>query len=147
MKDQLWELTSRRRSVSMICRIDRLNAFIRGWMSYFALADLGRRLRDVDEWLRRRMRQTRWKEWKRYPGQAPEPWQVGIPDAVGREWAASSKGYWRIARSPVLQRALSNTHWDDLGRVGYRAPVAGLKPRLDEPPGMRARMPGGVRGG
>ncbi|MEO3809559.1 group II intron maturase-specific domain-containing protein [Sphaerisporangium sp. B11E5] len=44
----------------------RLNACIRGWMSYFVLADLGRRLRDVDEWFRRRMRQIRWKEWKRY---------------------------------------------------------------------------------
>lgn len=120
LKDRLRELTSRRWSVSMICRIDRLNAFIRGWMSYFALADLGRRLRDVDEWFRRRMRQIRWKEWKRYSAKRRNLRRLGIPDAVAREWAASSKGYWRIAGSPVLSRALPNAHWKDLGLLGLQ---------------------------
>lgn len=128
LKDRIRELTSRRWSVSMLCRIDRLNAFIRGWMGYFALADLGRRLRDLDEWFRRRMRQIRWKEWKRISARRRNLRRLGIPEHTAREWAGSSKGYWRIAGSPVLQRALPNTHWDDLGLLGLQATWRRLRP-------------------
>jgi group II intron reverse transcriptase/maturase len=115
LKDRLRELTSRRWSVSMPCRIGKLNKFITGWMAYFALADLKRRLRDLDEWLRRRMRQIRWKEWKRPKTRRRNLRRLGIPEQTAREWAGSSKGYWRIAGSPVLTRALPNDHWEDLG--------------------------------
>ncbi len=89
-------------------------------MAYFRLADLGRRLRDLDEWFRRRLRQIRWKEWKRYSAKRRNLRKLGIPDRTAREWAASSKGYWRIAGSAVLQRALPNEHWEDLGLLGLR---------------------------
>jgi RNA-directed DNA polymerase len=115
LKIRLRELTGRSRSMSMPCRIDKLNKFTRGWMAYFQLADLGNRLRELDEWLRRRLRQIRWKEWKRFAARHRNLRQLGIPDRSAREWAASSKGYWRIAGSPVLDRALPNTYWDDLG--------------------------------
>ncbi|WP_326635403.1 group II intron reverse transcriptase/maturase [Streptosporangium sp. NBC_01755] len=119
-KDRIRELTSRRWSVSMICRIDRLNAYITGWMAYFQLAGLSRRLRELDKWLHRRMRQIRWKEWKRWAARRRNLRHLGIPDRTAREWAASSKGYWRIAGSVVLQRALPNAHWDDLGLLGLQ---------------------------
>ncbi|MEU7882492.1 group II intron reverse transcriptase/maturase [Microbispora bryophytorum] len=120
-KDRIRELTSRRWSVSMVCRIDRLNGFIRGWMAYFHLAELSQRLRKLDKWLHRRMRQIRWKEWKRYSAKRRSLSTLGIPDRTAREWATSSKGYWRIAGSPVLQRALPNAYWDGLGLLGLQS--------------------------
>ncbi|MCO5970995.1 hypothetical protein [Actinoallomurus soli] len=45
--------------------------------------------------------------------------ELGIPDRNAREWATSSRGYWRIAGSPVLQ-VLPNEHWKDLGLIGLR---------------------------
>ena len=41
--------------------------FATRWTAYFQLADGERPFSDLDEWLRRRLRQVRWKEWKRYP--------------------------------------------------------------------------------
>lgn len=120
-KDRIRELTSRRWSVSMPCRIGKLNLFIRGWMGYFHLADLGTRLRELDKWLHRRMRQIRWKEWKRYPARRRNLRQLGIPDRTAREWAASSKGYWRIAGTAVLQRSLTNAYWEDQGLLELQA--------------------------
>ncbi|WP_281353157.1 group II intron maturase-specific domain-containing protein [Acrocarpospora corrugata] len=114
------ELTSRRWSVSMACRIGKLNMFIMGWMAYFRIADASRVFRGLDEWLRRRMRQIRWKEWKRYAARRRNLRGLGIPERSAREWVASSKGYWRIAGSPVLQRALPNDYWADLGLLGLR---------------------------
>jgi RNA-directed DNA polymerase len=64
LKNQLRTLTSRRWSVTMEYRIGRLNKFTTGWMVYFRIADTGNLVRDTDRWLRRRLRQARWKEWK-----------------------------------------------------------------------------------
>jgi RNA-directed DNA polymerase len=120
LKERLRDLTGRSWRVSMPYRLDRLNRFITGWMAYFRLADASRVFRDLDEWLRRRMRQIRWKEWKRYSARRHNLRKLGIPELSARRWAASSKGYWRIAGSAVLKRALPNTHWDDIGLLGLR---------------------------
>ncbi|SIR94569.1 group II intron reverse transcriptase/maturase [Microbispora rosea] len=120
LKDRIRVLTSRRWSVSMPCRIGKLNAFITGWMAYFHLADTPKVFKELDKWLHRRMRQIRWKEWKRYTARYRNLRRLGIPEQTARQWAATSKGYWRIAGSVVLQRALPNTHWDDLGLLGLQ---------------------------
>ena len=67
LKARLRQLTSRRRSIAMPTRLALLNRFIGGWTAYFALADTPSVFNELDEWLRRRLRQVRWKEWKRPP--------------------------------------------------------------------------------
>ncbi|MEU7916968.1 group II intron reverse transcriptase/maturase [Microbispora bryophytorum] len=118
LKDRIRVLTSRSWSVSMPCRIDKLNQYITGWMAYFRLADTPKVFKGLDEWFRRRMRQIRWKEWKRPATKHRNLRRLGIPERSAREWAMSGRGYWRIACSPVLARALPNVYWDDLGLKG-----------------------------
>jgi hypothetical protein len=43
-----------------------LSRFTTGWMPCFRLADTGNLVREVDKWLRRRLRQVRWKEMEDY---------------------------------------------------------------------------------
>jgi group II intron reverse transcriptase/maturase len=62
-KDRLRALTSRRWGVSMERRIDEINRFTVGWTAYFRLADTPTVFEELDQWLRRRLRQVRWKEW------------------------------------------------------------------------------------
>jgi RNA-directed DNA polymerase len=121
-KDRLRRLTSRRWGVSMERRIREVNRFTVGWMAYFALADTPRPLSDLDEWLRRRLRQVRWKEWKRYRTRWRNLRALGIPDQKAREWAGSRKGYWRLARSWVLSRSLTDAYWRNLGLQGFTDP-------------------------
>lgn len=115
LKLRIKELTSRRWSITMEDRIETINRYIVGWMGYFRLADTPKVFAELDKWLHRRMRQIRWKEWKRYSAKRRNLRQLGIPDRTAREWAASSKGYWRIAGSAVLDRALPNSYWADQG--------------------------------
>jgi RNA-directed DNA polymerase len=115
LKTRLKQLTSRRWSIAMDERIARINRFTAGWMGYFQLADTPRVFGDLDEWFRRRMRQVRWKEWKIPKARFRSLRALGIAEWQAREWASSGKGYWRIAGSGVLQRALPNSHWEDLG--------------------------------
>jgi RNA-directed DNA polymerase len=121
-KERVRKLTSRRWGVSMERRVRELNRFTVGWTAYFAYADTPRPFADLDEWLRRRLRQVRWKEWKRYQTRRRNLRTLGIPERAAREWAASRKGYWRIAGSPVLHRALPNAYWAKLGLAGFSAP-------------------------
>ena len=96
-------------------RVGRLNRLTTGWMAYFRLADSGTTFRDLDGWLRRRLRQVRWKEWKTTAAKRHNLRLRGISESNARKWGGSSKGYWRIAGSQVLGVALPSTYWDHLG--------------------------------
>jgi RNA-directed DNA polymerase len=115
LKDQLRILTRRSWRVSMHYRIGRLNRLTTGWMACFRLADSGTTFRDLDGWLRRRLRQVRWKEWKTTAAKRHNLRIRGISESSARKWAGSSKGYWRVAASKVLQVSLPNSYWDHLG--------------------------------
>jgi RNA-directed DNA polymerase len=116
LKMRLRQLTRRTWGVSMEHRIAKLNRFIAGWCAYFAVADGRQRFEAIDEWVRRRLRQVRWKEWKRYATKRRNLRALGMSELDAGPWAASSKGPWRIAGSAVLQRALPNSYWhDELG--------------------------------
>jgi RNA-directed DNA polymerase len=52
MKAKLKELTSRSNGWGNEYRALKLTQFIRGWVNYFALADMKQLLRSTDEWLR-----------------------------------------------------------------------------------------------
>lgn len=119
VKDGMRALTSRRWSISMDERIRRLNQYIRGWMGYFRLLDTPKVLRALDHWFRRRLRQIRWKEWKRPRTRFRMLRLLGIRRDTAYQWAMTSRSYWRIAGSAILDRALPNQYWQDLGVVFF----------------------------
>jgi len=73
-------------------RIKEINRFTVGWTAYFALADTILAFETLDKRLRRRLRQVRWKEWKRPQTRYRNLRALGIPDRDARSWAASQKG-------------------------------------------------------
>ena len=118
-KGRLRRLTARSWSISMEERIRLINRFTVGWTAYFAYADTPTPFVELDEWLRRRLRQVRWKEWKRYQTRRRNLRALGIPERQAREWAGSRKGYWRVAGSWILTRTLTNAYWANLGLAGF----------------------------
>jgi RNA-directed DNA polymerase len=114
-KDRLRQLTSRRWGVSMERRIAEINRFTVGWTAYFALAETSSPFEELDKWLRRRLRQARWKQWKRCRTRRRNLLALGIPDWQALQWAATRKGYWRLAGSAPLHRAMPSAYWTSLG--------------------------------
>jgi hypothetical protein len=45
--------------------VDRLRPYVRGWKAYFRLAQTPRVWRELDQWLRHRLRAIQLKQWKR----------------------------------------------------------------------------------
>jgi len=120
VKDRLRQLTSRKWGVSMERRIEEINRYTVGWTNYHA--DTPSVFERLDTWLRRRLRQVRWKEWKRPRTRERKLQPLGIPKREAREWSYSRKGYWRISGSPVLSRALPNAYWVRQGLNGFADP-------------------------
>jgi group II intron reverse transcriptase/maturase len=122
-QDRIRQLTTRNWGVSMKRRIKEINRFTVGWTAYFAFADTVLPFEKLEKWLRRRLRQVRWKEWKRPQTRYRNLRALGIPDRDARSWAASQKGYWRVAGSWPLQTALPNAYWHKtIGLKGFTAP-------------------------
>lgn len=120
MVNRIQKITSRTWGISMNQRITVLNRYIRGWCAYFALADTPSVFEKADAWLRRRLRQVSWKQWKRPGNRARNLRALGIPKQQAYEWANSRKGSWRIAGSAPLARALPNAYWSEAGLVGFK---------------------------
>ncbi|MEK5395426.1 group II intron maturase-specific domain-containing protein [Paenibacillus sp. FSL K6-2859] len=119
-KARIREITSRKKAMRMEERIQELNRYLMGWQGYFCLADTPSVLKAMDMWIRRRLRMCLWKQWKNPRTKVKRLISLGVPKDIAYEWGNTRKGYWRIAGSPILQRALNNQYCE---RTGARRPL------------------------
>ncbi|MEK4036669.1 group II intron reverse transcriptase/maturase [Paenibacillus sp. FSL F4-0122] len=115
VKVRIQEISSRKRSMKMEERIKELNHYLMGWCGYFSLVDTPSTFRDMDKWIRRRLRMCLWKQWKTPRIKVKRLISLGVPKDKAYEWGNTRKGYWRIAGSPILQHALNNQYWEANG--------------------------------
>ena len=95
----------------------KINQIIRGWIQYFKLANMRNHLQKLDEWLRRRIRMCAWKSWKKIKTKFTNLVKLGTTKYQAWQWANTRKSYWRIAKSPVLNRALNNKRIAERGYI------------------------------
>lgn len=112
--EKMRHLTKRTRSGKMEDIVGEINRYTRGWTAYFRLATTPSVYKELDEWIRRRLRQMQWKRWKRGTTRYRELVRLGVP----KERAALGAGGtspWRMSRTPVIHEALSNAYWRNTG--------------------------------
>jgi RNA-directed DNA polymerase len=117
VKDKIRNLTQRRGAVRMSDRILELNQYLGGWIGYYALADDPYVFQCLDKWLRRRLRMCLWVQWKGARNRARQLRALGLTEKAVRAAVCSHKGYWRVALTPPLHKALSNAYWRAQGLV------------------------------
>lgn len=105
---RLKELTQRNRGQSLDTYRQKLEQFVRGWVNYFKGTALEVFIRETDKWLRRRIRQIYWKQWKKTKTKKAGLIKLGASEETAKMWANSRKSYWRIAGSHVLATTLTN---------------------------------------
>ncbi len=64
-KDRVRELTRRNNPLSMYRVIQELNKYLRGWVGYFGIQEFKYLFRDLDAWIRSRLRSVQLKKWKK----------------------------------------------------------------------------------
>ena len=104
-RDKLRQLTRRTRSGKLEEIIQNVNEYVMGWIGYFRLADTPSVFAELDEWLRRRLRQLVWKRWKRGRTRYRELVALGVPPSRAAGGAGGTSP-WRMAATPVVNEAL-----------------------------------------
>ncbi len=100
-------------------KIKKMEAVIRGWVNYFAIARGKKKMQELDELVRTRLRMGIWKQWKKPKTKRIHLIKLGIPKPKAYEWSNSRKGFCRIAHSPILCRALNNEYFTRLRYIGF----------------------------
>ena len=108
-KDRVRELTRRNNPLSMYPVIHELNKYLRGWVGYFGIQEFKYLFRDLDAWMRSRLRSIQLKKWKK-----PRRFQrimikAGFdPQEAHRVWIKMNR--WQsVMRRPV--RFVLNRDW------------------------------------
>ena len=116
-KDKIRVITSRSNAMSMEIRYIKLKQTIVGWVNYFKVANMRKITRQLDEWIRRRIRMCYWKQWKKTKTKHDNLIKLGIDTYKAWEFANTRKSYWRTSNSPILARSLTNKTLERLGYV------------------------------
>ncbi len=81
--------------------------------AYFDIAEVLSPLRDLDKWIRRRLRSYVWKQWGRKGYRMLR--RLGVKRQLAWNTAKSAHGPWRLSASPALYYALPNKYFRNLG--------------------------------
>lgn len=115
MKERVRQITDRSRGRNLKEVIAELRAYLVGWKSYFNLTELRGTFRELDQWIRRRLRMVQLKLWKNGPRVFRALCALGAPPNAAASAAAHARRLWFTSRHPALNIALSPSVFDRMG--------------------------------
>lgn len=109
------ELTGRNRGISLKRMVEELSEYLRGWIGYFGFCERRTDLRNLDGWIRRRLRCAAWKQWQNGRQRYRELLRLGVKAEWAKVSAGSSSGLWKMSSNRAINQALSNRYLQSLG--------------------------------
>ena len=103
LKDRVRELTRRTRGNRIDVVAAELRESLLGWKAYFGIAEVLSPLRDIDKWVRRKLRCYLWKQWGSAGYRELRKRGVSVREAWNT--SKSSHGPWRLSKTPALALA------------------------------------------
>ena len=113
------DITNRSNGLSEKERIGKIQSMLVGWVTYYAIAKAKTVMKSLDELVRVRLRICQWKAWKRPRTRVRELLKLVKSKQKAYEWGNSSKGYCRVAHSPILQTTMTTSYFSKRGYVGF----------------------------
>jgi group II intron reverse transcriptase/maturase len=113
-KQRVRQLTRRIGGKGMAEVAHKLKQYVNGWKAYFKLADTPRVWRELDEWMRHRLRAIQLKQWKRGSTMYRELTKLGAPQGVAERVAGNSRCWWRNSNG-LIKTVLTIQYFDKLG--------------------------------
>src|SRR5216684_4005891 len=121
-KAKVRELTRRTCGKSLSQVAKELSCYLIGWRAYFGFCETPSVLRDLDHWIRRRLRAIAWKQWKRGRTRYKRLRRLGVGRELAANTAGSSHGAWRLSASLALHIALSKAFFTTSLRLATLEP-------------------------
>ncbi len=104
LKATIRELTCRTRGRRLTDIVQELKTALTGWKAYFGIAEVLSPLREIDKWVRRRLRCYAWKQWGSAGYRELRKRGVSVREAWNT--SKSAHGPWRLSQTPALSLAL-----------------------------------------
>jgi RNA-directed DNA polymerase len=112
-KHRVREITRRTRGRTIHHIAQDLRSYLVGWKGYFGYAEVKSPLKDIDKWIRRKLRCYIFKQWGRSGYRQMR--KRGVDRWLAWNTAKSAHGPWRLSGSPGVYRALPNKYFRALG--------------------------------
>ena len=113
-KQRIRLITSRVGGKSMTQVAEQLRAYLPGWKSYFQLAQTPQTFKDLDSWLRHRLRAIQLKHWGRGPAIYRGLRKLGATDEQARLITGGTGRWWAVSQSS-FNSILTVAYFDSLG--------------------------------
>ncbi|WHI46181.1 group II intron maturase-specific domain-containing protein [Microbulbifer sp. VAAF005] len=114
------QITGRSRGISMEKKLKELTVYLRGWINYFGIAQGYQKCIDLDCWIRRRLRMSYWKNWRRVRTKVRNLLRMGVSESLSVTCGSSGKSYWRSAKTEGIHIALNNEFFEEMGLISLR---------------------------
>lgn len=113
-KHRIRQITRRSCGRSLPEVAEHLRSYLPGWKRYFQLAQTPKVFRELDEWLRHRLRALQLKHWRRGTTMYTALKAMGVTEETARMVAANSRRWWNNSYQ-ALNRAMPIAYFDRLG--------------------------------
>lgn len=111
-KERIKEITKRNQTVNVQELVKKkLNPYLRGWGNYFGTGNVSKRFRDLDGWIRRRLRSVQLRSWRKIRKLHREMRKRGWD----RELPGLRMTAWRSSYSTYAQYAMPNKWFEEIG--------------------------------
>jgi group II intron reverse transcriptase/maturase len=133
IKEKLKTITRKSTPMTFNERIQKLKETTQGWLNYFRMASIQGKLKELDGWLRNRLRYCIWHHWKKPERKRKNLIRLGVDQQMAYQWSRSRLGGWVIAQSPILGTTIT---LDKLCKRGYESLFTyyeKVAPHLNEP--------------
>jgi hypothetical protein len=133
LEDRIRLATKRNRGVSIRTVIGELNSILRGWVGYFARSAIKKYLERLMEWIRRRVRQYLWKQWKNGENRKHRLRQLGVEEWKLKRWKLGSNSYWKMAGAMnyLISNESIHSRYGLVDVVGYYNKLHAKRMELD----------------
>ena len=117
LKGSIREIIRRGRGRRIDRVVDELSLKLRGWGNYFKLSEVKAVFEDLDGWIRRKLRNMVWRQWKKPQTRYRELKSRGISEDLARRTALGGHGAWVASGTKAMNFAFPKKFFDNLGLV------------------------------
>ncbi len=133
LKRSLKSITKKTAPSTFDERIAKLKEIQRGWLNYFRMGNIQTKLKELDSWLRNRLRYCMWEDWKKADRRKKNFIRLGVAQGQAHAWSRTRMGGWAVAQSPMMVTTITLERLIKRGYESLLSYYEKVAPQLNEP--------------
>ena len=122
-KDKIRRITKRNSGRPLELVVKELTPVLRGWINYYKIADIKKRIQELMSWIRRRLRMIKMKQWKTYKPMHKEIRRKGF---TGYDQVKMDVRRWKNSKVHIIHMLMPNSYFEELGLYDLTQVKVGL---------------------